>query len=494
MWAMVWRHRAILALLALVGVVGVAAMPRETYPADPLTMREETRAILLRGELAVSDFVVRSYISAGEPGQYIVDNPHNGRSYSKYGSMAAWCYLLPMGLERLVEGDLPPFDSPRRVVYLNVFNIVLSLLVAASLFRTARRCGAAPWVAATYVGLCFYTTFLWNYLRAQNSEIMQLLFFAWAVTAFLDVLDARREGRSGLRGVLLLWLACGALLLTKVAYLLIGPLLACGLLADRLQRHEGSWLRVVVAEAKVHLLPAGVIVAVWLGVNAIKFGSPWNTGYHVWKPEVHGFGGDLLDAVSQLLFSVQWGLPFCFPMLFLALPFVPRWLRAEPVRYGTLLGIGVTYLVLIGMLPSWRGEWCYGPRYWLFVLPFVALPAVDAIRGLAVATWSRRLALAAVVVGLAYSTLLQWQVNRHPFFTYYDLRLPLERGMGYDAARYFAGRSYGRILWDFSRCQDRLTDLPWWEEMKPRLNPQDAQAYEDQVRERLKQHNLFWLR
>jgi hypothetical protein len=54
------------------------------YPGDPVTMREETRAILLRGELAVSDRVVREY-SSGEPGQYIVDNPRNGRSYSKYG-------------------------------------------------------------------------------------------------------------------------------------------------------------------------------------------------------------------------------------------------------------------------------------------------------------------------------------------------------------------------------------------------------------------------
>ena len=94
-------------LLAIVAIVGVVCMPGDMYPGDPVTMREETRAILLRGELAVSDFVVREY-SRGEPGQYIVDNLRNGRSYSKYGSMAAWFYLLPMGLERLIEGDLPP--------------------------------------------------------------------------------------------------------------------------------------------------------------------------------------------------------------------------------------------------------------------------------------------------------------------------------------------------------------------------------------------------
>lgn len=479
-------------LVALVAVVGVACMPREMYPGDPVTMREETRAILLRGELAVSDVVVREY-AAGEPGQYIVENPRNGRSYSKYGSMAAWLYLLPMGLEKLIEGDLPPFGSRRQVVYLNGFNVVLSLLVAASLFRTAQRFGAASWSAAAYVGLCFYTTFLWNYLRVQNSEIMQLLLFAWAVTAFLDVLEMRSEGRRAGGGVVRLWIACGALLLTKVAYLLVGPLFAVGLVVDRKVRLGGSWLAAFVAEAKVHLLPASVAVGLWLGINTVKFGSPWLTGYHVWRPEIHGFTGDLFEALYHLLFSVQWGLGFCFPILVLSLPFVGRWCRRDPVRYGTLLGIGATYLLLIGMLPSWRGEMCYGPRYWLFVLPFVSLPALDAIKSLASRTRPAWVALVLVGAGLAYSTALQWQVNRHSFFAFYALRGPLEQSAGIAASSYFLNHSYGRVVWDCSRLQDRLTDLPWWKEMKARLRPQDAEAYEKHVRGVLAAHNFYWL-
>ena len=479
-------------LLAVVAVVGVVCMPREMYPGDPETMREETRAILLQGELAVSEAVAREY-AAGVPGQYIVENPRNGRSYSKYGSMAAWFYLLPMGLERLIEGELPPFGSQRRVFYLNLFNVALSLLVAASLFRTAQRFGAAPWVAATYVGLCFYTTFLWNYLRVQNSEIMQLLLFAWAVTAFLDVLDARQHGLGGGRGVVRLWAACGALLLTKVAYLLAGPLFAIGLLVDRKTRLGGSWLAALIAEAKAHIVPASIAVGLWLGINAVKFGSPWRTGYHVWKPEIHGFTGDLFDAMYHLLFTAQWGLAFCFPMLLLALPFIGHWCRRDPIRYGTLLGIGVTYLLLIGMLPSWRGEMCYGPRYWLFVLPFVALPAVNCVQRLASGTKPAWVAVVVVSVGLLYSTALQWQVNKHSFFAFYSLRGPLEQNMGITAARYFLQHSYGRVVWDCSRAQDDLTALAWWKDMKPRLPPQAAEAYEKHVRGVLADRNFFWL-
>jgi len=483
-----WPGRLLLAIVVIVGVVG---MPRETYPGDPVTIREETRAILLRGELAVSEVVVREYAS-GEPGQYIVDNPRNGRSYSKYGSMAAWAYLLPMGVEKLVEGSLPPFRSQRRVIYLNVFNVLLSLLVAASLFRTAQRFGAAPWVAATYVGLCFYTTFLWNYLRVQNSDIMQLLLFAWAVTAFLDVLDARQQGLGDGRGVVRLWAACGALLLTKVAYLIAGPLFAIGLLVDRKTRLGGSWLAAFFAEARIHLLPASVVVGLWLGINTVKFGSPWLTGYHVWRPEFHGFTGDPFDALYHVLFTAQWGLGFCFPVLFLALPFLGRWGRQDPIRYGTLLGIGVTYLLVFAMLPCWRGEMCYGPRYWLFVLPFVALPAVSCVQRLASGTRPAWIAVAVVSAGLLYSTALQWQVNKHSFFAFYSLREPLEQNMGITAADYFLQHSYGRVLWDFSRAQDDLTALPWWKDMKPRMPPQLAEDYEKHVRVVLADLNLFW--
>jgi hypothetical protein len=48
-----WQERPLRALVALVLLLGVVYMPAQIYPADPLTMREETRAILLHGELAV---------------------------------------------------------------------------------------------------------------------------------------------------------------------------------------------------------------------------------------------------------------------------------------------------------------------------------------------------------------------------------------------------------------------------------------------------------
>jgi len=148
-----WRERWFWGILAFVATMGVVFMPREMYPGDPVTVREETRAILLHGELVVEPFVAKHYAETQEKGQYVVEHPTNGRSYSNYGSMLAFAYILPMAAEWFIEGDLPAFASPRRVIYLNAFNILMSLLIAASLYRTARRFDAAPWVAAVFVGL-----------------------------------------------------------------------------------------------------------------------------------------------------------------------------------------------------------------------------------------------------------------------------------------------------------------------------------------------------
>lgn len=486
-----WRERPLWALVVLVLMLGGLYMPAEIYPGDPVTMREETRAILLHGELAVEEIVAINYRQVGEAGQYVVDNPRNGRSYSKYGSMAAWMYLLPMGAELLIEGKLPPFGSPIQVVYLNVFNIVISGLVAASIYRTARRFDAGPWKAALFVAICFYTTFLWNYLRAQNSEIIQLLFFAWAVTGFLDTVDERRNGGVRRWALHRMWAACAALFLTKVSYVFIGPLFAMGLLIDRIGREGSSWWTAFCAEARHHVVPCGLMIGFWAMLNWVKFGHPLLTGYHRWKPEQHGLHGSLLDSLPPLLSSAQWGFVVCFPVLAIALPWMARWLRTKPAEYGTIFGIAIVYLILIGMLPSWHGAWCYGPRYWIFILPFVALPAIGTFDWLQTRTRAALLTGCLIALVLWCSAWLQMQVNRFPFFAYYQLTGPLAEVSTPAKDAFFGTNTYGWIEYSMWRCRHRLERLRWWAEIKA-TSPAEAVAwYEQEVRNILGRSNLF---
>jgi hypothetical protein len=486
-----YREREFWLLLAFVFVMGVVFMPREMYPGDPVTVREETRAILLHGELAVEPFVAKHYAETQERGQYVVENPNNGRSYSKYGSMLALVYVLPMAAEWFVEGDLPVFGSPRRTLYLNAFNILMSLGIAASLYRIARRFEAAPWMAATFVAICFYTTFLWNHLRVQTSDIFQLLCFTWATSAFLDVLDAR-PGETKPLAFGRMWAACTAMQLTKVAYVFVGPLFALALLADRLRRSDDPPLVAVWKEARLHVVPAVLAATLLAVLNWVKFGAPWTTGYHVWRPEVTAlFGGDLDRNLFELAFSARWGLPYLFPVLLLAMPWMISWVRKHPVAYGGILAIALVYTILVGSLISWRGEMSYGPRYWIFSVPLVALPAVDTLRWLARRQAASIVAAFVVICILTHSVLNQMAVNRHAFFAYYYLLSPLENNLPTEAAEFFLDSSYGDVIRDF---ESRFPDIPWWQNMQPKIRPDAAGAYENHVRQVLGPSNLYWFK
>jgi hypothetical protein len=56
-----------------------------------------------------------------------------------------------------------------------------------------------------------------------------------------------------------------------------------------------------------------------------------------------------------------------------------------------ILAIFIVFLVVIGMIPTWAGEWTYGPRYVLFILPccrcrssrFVDELVIDRVNNLA---------------------------------------------------------------------------------------------------------------
>lgn len=497
--------RKLLVLLAVVAAVNLAWMPRELYPGDPFAMREEARSLLLHGSLALEPETAARY---GESGQYVVRNERDGRYYSKYGVMSGLLFAVPLAVERIVTGELPPVYSENRVLYLNLFHWYLGLLLAVLLYRIAGAFGAAGWARVGFVLLVFYSGFLWNYLRAQTSELFQILLFTAAYAVFLDILRRRREtGGDAAARLPLLWGALAALMLTKVSYLLVGPLFGLGLAVGRgLAARPGAgaarsvsgafrrWWNAGWTEVRLHLAPGLAAVLLLLAVNHLKFGSPWLTGYHAWRPAEHSFHADVLpDALHDLLFSVQWGLFFTFPLLLFALPWAPRWLKRHPVEYGTLAAVFAVYLVMIGALPIWKGEMGYGPRYFLFVLPLLALPVLGGLQALAErwTSWKVRLAAVAAAAALGYSLFLQVQVNRFHFMAFYRVRPPAGGKTTSACAAWFAENSYGRVVYDLHGNLDRLG---WWRDMKASvLSPRDVRDYETHVAGQLAYTNSYWL-
>jgi len=271
---------AIQALLGiLVLVVGLLGLPAEQYIGDPQAVRMVAWSLLERGRLDVPTDLAQD---AGERGQYFVQNPDNGLFYSKYGELNSLGYLPAMALERSLLGRLEPFnDLATRTVLLNLNNLALSLVLAGLLLALACLFTRQPALALVWVLATLYASFGWNYLRAQTTELLQWTLctgFFWALFQLW-----RSRGHSRWLGAVHLFLV--GLLLTKAVYVLLVPcLLLVGILVLPSQTSR--------PRALLGLLGPLVLMALLvLGLNELKFGSPWSTGYTQWVRERDLFRG-----------------------------------------------------------------------------------------------------------------------------------------------------------------------------------------------------------
>jgi hypothetical protein len=156
----------------------------------------------------------------------------------------------------------------------------------------------------------------------------------------------------------------------------------------------------------------------------------------------------------------------------------------------------VSFIVVIGTLPAWAGDFTYGPRYLLFVLPVLSLPALLAADALIerLPDWRAGALAALALAGLAYSAYLQVQVNRLPFWIYYDARVALYTGYSEMVADYFRDRHVGTICADLNRHRDDLTKLPYFAEVKRRVAPEAAELYVRELGALIRRGNWYWSR
>lgn len=440
------RGRAhLLLLLTFLAAFGVFSLPARLHVGDPYTWREEARSLLLRGELHVADDTAASH---GEPDQYFVRNPRNGLYYSKYGVMNGILSAVPLWFEEKLTGSLPAWDSPQRRLFLGLHSVVISLLIAWLLFRLCLFYGASREAATLYVLLCVFTTFLLYYLRAANSEALQVLFFL----AFFERLARYRASgfRAG-REAALAWAFLLCLVLTKISFAALVPLTAAALL---------------LARARItQVLPgAALVTAAACTVNWVKFGGPLKTGYH-WARDALGFTHWPHEILANFFLSEQWGIPTHFPLVVLALFGARRFFRAHRFDALFLLSVLCAFLLLVGSLPIWKGEWGYGPRYLLFVLPALGLPALPLLDRLLGWRPGRgwKTPTAAVLAGLvlAFSAFLQVSVIRlDPFFVYW-VGLPAKCRVPPETQRYFDTRHFGLITAEAWSKRADLGTISW---------------------------------
>ncbi|MDD4016541.1 MAG: hypothetical protein PHV28_01235 [Kiritimatiellae bacterium] len=385
-----WHGLAVTCLFFL--VAAILTLPKFPYPGDNFVPRNESIQLAKRGQLGIP-YAMRELISGFDQprGQYFYSNDKKERFYSKYGIAYTVAYLPPVWAELASN---PAFDVNRQAqtffFKLGIYQVLLGLLVVYYLFRLAWLFGKSQWICCAFTLATVYSTFLWHYLRAPALEIYQLLAFTGACAHALLFLRRRQAG-DGSTGcwmhLLAVTLWSGALVLMKSTFVIFG--LALSVFPFFVGTEAKTvWLRPFVS-LKNHwksyawtlAVPWVIIFAILLAFNAIKFSSPFDSGYMQWlqadgKP-VTQFGWAFVRGNMSLFlvslrndFNLFHAYPYALAGVLCFIPFARRW-RVDALLMLAVVLPGIGFLLFYNAA---HGQWCYGPRYFIFYVMLLAFP------------------------------------------------------------------------------------------------------------------------
>lgn len=294
---------------------------------------------------------------------------HDGAYYSKKGVTPS---LLLMPLVALAQ--VTPWLPTRATAML--LNPLVTALTSALLYTLLRTHAFRPrvaWITALVYGLATTAAVYTKTLYGEPLAGLLVLMSVYAVERRL--LTAPRIW-SALAGSAL-GLAAGV----NMSYLLLAAVLGSYLLV-RLKPDRSIRLRAWVNDGLAFGLPILAALAAIGIYNALRFGSPFDSGYYFESGE--GFNRPLLPGLFGLFLSPYRGLFWYTPVLLAALlgiGLLRRRLPAFAVLISLLVAVqAATY----AMWWSWHGGYVWGPRFLVPVLPLFAVglaPIIQLILG-----------------------------------------------------------------------------------------------------------------
>lgn len=331
------------------------------YGGDGFWSYLTARSIVTRGDLRVSDHTF-SMPEMQRQGDAVAAS---GREYSKYGLglplVEVPFFALGYGFSRA----LPQIPAD----YLTMFstsmtNVMVCALWGVFFFLTARLLRYARVIAMPLTAIFALGTPVFPYSGYGFSEPLM------GLGLLLSVYGAMRYRQTGAVYFLALSGAgLGLTALTKLYALIALPVLVL-YLWDR---------RPGVREIVVFVLPLAVAIGLIGWHNDVRYDSFFKTGYHLDDLARHGgyfaiHSAQLLTAFYGLLLSTGRGLIFFVPIACL-FPFAYRTFKvAHPREAPLCLGLIICYFVFLLPMIDWHGGSCWGPRYLLPIVPFIALP------------------------------------------------------------------------------------------------------------------------
>ena len=486
-------------------------MPKLVYVGDPRAVRCATISLLSKGTISVPSDIAKQF---GERGQYFYENVKKDKWYSKYGIMNTLMYVPPLMLEKLLTGNIE--YGSRGTIYLNIYNTLLTLLIAFFLFKILSFYTESLFVKVVFILTAFYATFMWNYLRAQSFEIYQTLFFL--IFYYYLIKFSREVSKKSSVGttspyinLLVSTLFLSFLCLAKLIYICLFPILFIFVLFAAYTRSENllRFLKYRLCHNFRKYLaylfgPSIVLLGIILVVNNYKFGSPFDTGYQQWEPEKILFSSNILEGILGYLFGIQRSIFIHYPVLIFSILGIRKFYKKYPFDLILAFFVFIVFLIINSSFANWTGEWCYGPRYLLFILPILSLPFVETLNLLRDNFKKIQAKVAIVIITgvLVWSVLLQINVNSLDFFVFYQVKGTFEQ-TNYDKKnielnnifnriyRYFDSSHFGKINRDLMAYKLKGETLYPLEQIRPFCSKKSFKVIQTRIMRNI-QFNYYW--
>ncbi len=421
--------------LLIVAALGILTMPKELYPGDNHGIRLAATNFYLNGDIGI-DYSLRDslypYLEA--KGQVFLENDERQKFYSRWGELNTLLFTIPEMIRRPTQLNLI-FEEV--IVYADAMSVVFSLLAAIYLFLLVRCVGGSPWASAMLVLCCFYGSFLWVYLRAQTYEVVHLFLFTGYV--YHVVRHVQKAQRRLSMDLLVSQILLFMLVLSKSTFfVLYGPTVLT-LWQMRMRKELGAVFAFCATALSVHL---GLVY--------------WKTGIFQLTTEGASFPNtpnvfsykNIIPRLRDYTVNVKSSLFSMFPQLGFALVFWPGFWKEKRIETQFILMTIAINLALFLLFYA-RGEICYGPRYFTFLLPLMSLPLVRLLDD---KSWRSRVLCVSLVLVSLFVARLHYNFNSRSTMLYSQLTLwVLQAGDPAPARAYLSSYGDAQIATAFNK-------------------------------------------
>ncbi len=400
------NNKKYLTLLALIiFFINFLLMPKEFNKGDSFAIKISAINLVSNHEFGIAPERLSNLQGMLTiPGQYVFQNSHDQKYYSRWGFFDTILFAVPEFFVRHDQNqDAPLILSEDSVFAHNICNLFLSVTVGVLLFFIAGKFNDNVKINFMFVLICLYATYMFNYLRAQSYEIWQITFF---LTYFYSLLEFKQTAK--IKWFVLFNLALTFLVMAKIYYVVL-YLPAAFYLFNKKENFKFIALSAV---------SGAVTVGVIFLINRVQFSelvllskashAPFDETI---KPFSLGhIPGRTWDYFGSARASVFLYFP---PLLFSFLGYKSFF---QKHKAEAVLILMTMVLALIPLLLFYTfGEWCYGPRFLVCFLAILSLPFLVFLR-----EGKKNIVWLCTFICLG-STFLQLEQSSRPFFLNYQL-------------------------------------------------------------------------